>query len=515
MSRILHIEDLNVSFRNKKNIQQVLKSVNLDLHHGEMVAILGETGCGKSTLAKSIIGLVPNVEATSCSELEFLSKTGEEVKLDIESPGTFEPLRGKEIGLVYQEAASHLNPTMSCGRQLMESLNQVDTNANQEALVSALEPLGFEDINRILKAFPNQLSGGECQRVLLAMAVLQNPRLLIVDEPSSSLDKPNEALIISYLKDLNQNQGTSIIFITHDISIAMNLVDRIVVIKEGVVIDEFSPKKPESLNDYTKNLIEKWERISKSKFPNFDETNEEILSMENVAVEYASSGGRSLFFNKKKRVVHDASFVLNQGDVLGIYGVSGSGKTSLAKAICGLEQLKTGRIIQKKKQRIQMVFQNPADSLDPLQKTGSAIREILNKYESQPTKEHVLDLLAQVKLTPEVYEKRPHELSGGQKQRVCIARVLASKADIIIFDEATSSLDAPIKTEILELLLLLRSQLNLTYIMITHDLSVIKFTCNKMMVMHNGEIVEKNKTSSIIENPMHPASKALILQQES
>lgn len=513
LDNILQINNLHVSYLHHQKEAVILNDISLEIKKGETIAIIGETGSGKSTLAKALIGLVPNVHTLCCSNYKLNGKNNI-IQLDFENLKSFNLIRGKEVGIVFQEARAHLNPTMRCGKQLLESLQLLNSETALGLVLSALEAIGFENPERITDAYPHQLSGGECQRILMVMATLQNPSILILDEPTSSLDKPNEELVLAYLKKLQLEHQMTIIFITHDISIAQNIGDRILVIEHGNIIDDFNPKEQNNLSTYTDGLINSWQTFQNSENSNVHDPSEEVLSVNNVKVEYNASSSRSFFFEKKKTVVDSISFNLLESEVLGIFGNSGSGKTSLANAICGLIKYSSGNIASKYQQNIHMVFQNADLSLDPLQKVGDAIKEVLSKYEKSDIINKTKELFELVKLPIELFDKRPKELSGGQKQRICIARAIASNAKIIIFDEATASLDAPVKLEILQLLMSLKDKLDLTYIFITHELAVINFVTNRLLIMHNGSIIEQGETTSIVENPTNPIAKALILQSD-
>ncbi len=489
MKEVINISALQLSYSTDKKPQAALNNIDFRLNEGEIVAVIGETGSGKSSLAKSLINLVPNASNLFCDDYSITLKNGEKQALNFNQPNSFNPIRGKEIALVYQEAALHLNPSMTCGHQLLESLAQTNTNSPKPEVENTLSKLGFKHIDKIIKSYPSQLSGGECQRVILAMAVLQKTRVLIVDEPTSSLDKTNEDLVLSFLKNLNTHHQTSIIFITHNISIALKMADRILVMKEGSLVDEFFPNNLSSVNKTTQYLLDSWKVMSKSSYPDNKTHNEKLLEAKTISVAYPSSKGKSLFYSKKFLAVNDVSFQLYKGDSLGILGASGSGKTTLARVICGLEKQKSGTIDNLSNTKIQMVFQNPALSLDPLQAIGDAICEVLKKNRGQNSRLKTEELLTQVKLPLAYYNKLPHELSGGEKQRVCIARALVSSPSLIIFDEATSALDTTTTVEILNLLMTIKAELNLTYIFITHDLSVINFVCNRVLKMEKGKVV--------------------------
>ncbi|MFY0654216.1 MAG: ABC transporter ATP-binding protein [Cyclobacteriaceae bacterium] len=494
---LLKIQNLNLQYETDKGVFTALKGINLEIKKGEILAIVGETGSGKTSLGRALLNINPENATTRFEQVEFGQNSS------IADPSDLNALRGREIAMLFQEPTLYLNPSMSCGKQILETALLDEGIGKKEAKNKILEELlslGFSDPDKTYKSFPNQLSGGECQRVMLVMATIRNPGLLIADEPTSSVDIETKEKIFEYFKRLVDDHQMSIILITHDLSLALNHSDRIVVMNEGTIVDNFDSedRNLEEKSAYAQKLfsIREKERMEEES-DDISYESEEFLSVQNLNIYHASSGGRSLFFNEKKHAVKDATFTINKGETLGILGESGSGKTSLVWCLSGLIAHQSGTVHFPKnlqKGDIQMVFQNPGLALSPKQKVGKAVCEVAtansHKYNGNFDNTVAAEYFEMVGLSADLLTRLPQELSGGEKQRVCIAKALAAKPKMIIFDEAVSSLDAAVKMDILELLIDLRDRLNLTYIFISHDESVIKFVADRIMTMADGVLSE-------------------------
>lgn len=519
---LLKIDNLCVRYKSEKGMATALNGVGLEIKRAEIVAVVGETGSGKSTLGRTLLDINPGDAETTFDGITFYNQK-ETLIADIKD---FHPLRGSQISMLFQEATVFLNPTMKCGPQIMEALLLDRKCSRKEAKVvvlEALDKIGFNEPERIFNSYPGQISGGQNQRVMLIMATIRKPALLIADEPTSSVDVGTKDTILAYLHDLVKANGMSVMLITHDLSLALKHTDRIIVLSQGHIVDNIATrnfdKSPK--HDYTSRLFHSHQILSDSKeTPKSEKKGEDFLTVEGLNVFYTSSGGRSLFYNKKKHAVKNVGFSLQKGEVLGILGESGSGKTSLAWCLAGLIRQYSGTIKyhngELSKGDIQMVFQNPAPALSPMQKVGDAVWEVLrtnkSKYAGDVHRGQVAELFGQVNLDPQLMDRLPEKLSGGEKQRVCIARALATKPQLIIFDEAVSSLDVTVKSDILKLMLSLRNKLNLTCVFISHDFSVIKFVAERVMVMHQGEIIELNSTLQIVQHQDNPVTSKLVLQ---
>ncbi|MFT7032863.1 MAG: peptide/nickel transport system ATP-binding protein [Cyclobacteriaceae bacterium] len=501
-SPLLKIQNLNVSYKSKEGSVDVLKNVNLEIRKGEIVAIVGETGSGKTSLGRALLNINPKNAQTTFDEIIFNS----DEPFSLSEPKELNKLRGSKISMLFQEPTIFLNPSMKCGLQILEAimLDEIeDKKTAKQKILLALENIGFDENERIYKSFPNQLSGGECQRIMLVMSTIRNPRLLIADEPSSSVDTLTKEKVFDYFKMLVESRGVSIILITHDLPLALEHAQRIYVMNEGQIVDNLPTENftASEKSDYTNKLF-----MNNDRLKNFIPSNERkeesnaFMDVTDLNIYHASSGGRSLFFNKKKHAVINANFSIEKGETLGILGESGSGKTSLAWSLSGLIPHHSGSIAfksQMSKSDIQMVFQNPALALSPKQKVGQAVEEVIlankKKYGADLSLKLTGEYFDMVGLDSSLIGRLPHELSGGEKQRVCIAKALAAQPQLIILDESVSSLDASVKIEILDLLMEIKNKTGLTYIFISHDLSVIKFVADRVMVMKNGSITTSKK----------------------
>jgi len=521
-SPLVQVQGLTVRYETDKGEQCALKDVSFSINKGERLAIVGETGSGKTTLGRVLLNINDAKAVTTFESININHRQ----QLSIRSLNEFNPLRGKTFSMLFQEPSLYLNPVIKCGKQILETLvmdGRVDKQAAIKLILDELEKVGFSTPERIYNSYPNQLSGGECQRVMLVMVTIRNPALLIADEPTSSLDIASKEIILKYLQDLSISKGMSTVLISHDLSLALNYSDRILVMSKGEMVDAIDTANFNSAekSEYTKKLFLNSKKLANRNVAvNQEKQMEPFLNVTNLNIHHASSGGRSLFFNKKLHALKNAGFSIQKGETVGILGESGSGKSSLAWCLAGLLKNSSGSIEfmgnEMAKGDIQMVFQNPGLALSPKQKVGKAVEEVLAanklKYNGSYNKDQTSALFDMVNLDHDLMDRLPHHLSGGEKQRVCIAKALAAKPQLIIFDEAVSSLDASIKLEILELLVSLRNKLNLTYIFISHDFSVIKFAAERVMVMHQGEIIEQNSTQQIINHQDNPVTSKLVLQ---
>ncbi|MEQ6121424.1 ABC transporter ATP-binding protein [Reichenbachiella sp. MALMAid0571] len=521
-SPLIRIQGLTVRYEAKNIEQCALRDVSFSIYRGERLAIVGETGSGKTTLGRVLLNINDEKAVTTFQSINI----EKEQQLSISSLNELNPLRGKTFSMLFQEPTLYLNPVMKCGHQILEAMLLDDGLDKKEAVKHILEELGkvgFATPEKIYNSYSNQLSGGECQRVMLVMATIRNPALLVADEPTSSLDIASKQIILEYLQVLCESKGMSIVLISHDLSLALDHSDRILVMSKGKMVDAIDTANfsSDEKSEYTQKLFLNSEKLANRSITERQEKLEEpFLTVTNLNIHHVSSGGRSVFFNKKLHALKNASFSIQKGETLGILGESGSGKSSLAWCLAGLLKSSSGSIDfmgnKMAKGDIQMVFQNPGLALSPKQKVGKAVEEVLVtnklKYNGSYNKDQTSVLFDMVNLDHDLMDRLPHHLSGGEKQRVCIAKALAANPQLIIFDEAVSSLDASVKLEILELLVALRNKLNLTYIFISHDFSVIKFVAERVMVMHQGEIIEQNSTQQIINHQDNPVTSKLVLQ---
>ncbi len=530
----------------------LLSDLSLTLSENEILALVGESGSGKSLLALSLLGLQPQNASLTAQRLLF---DGHPL-LDLDSP-LWQSLRGNKIGMVFQEPQSSLNPSMRCGKQLQEVLQQHTTLSKKEQhlkIMEALTEVQLPDPERIFKSYPHEISGGQKQRVMIAMALLCHPKVLIADEPTTALDVTVQKDIIALLKRLQQKRNMSVLFISHDLALVKQLADRVAVMYKGKIVEVNTTQKIFSnpKEAYTKGLLFARPSTNQRVFPlptleNYlsgtfkahSQTSKErleqhkkiysqppLLEVNEIEKTYTGRPGlfqKSTFF----QAVAPLSFSLYPGETLGLVGESGCGKSTLARTLLYLDSPSHGTVYFKGKQlnpndknlmhtlrqKVQFVFQDPYASLHPLKTIGNAIQEVLAYYTNAPqkqTQEEATQLLTQVGLNAEFYGRYPHQLSGGQRQRVVIARALASKPELLICDESVAALDISVQAQVLNLLNHLKKELELSYLFISHDLAVVKYMSDRIMVMKDGHLIELQEADKLYDQPQSPYTKSLI-----
>jgi peptide/nickel transport system ATP-binding protein len=551
---LLQIRNLEVGFRTQRGLVPAVRGVDLTLYQGQTLAIVGESGSGKSTTAQAIIDLLPGTGKVTGGEILFAGK--DLTKL---SPSAIQYIRGREIGYVPQDPMSNLNPVLNIGFQVEEAIkanNLAQGKAARERTVQVLKEAGLSDADQRLKQYPHQFSGGMRQRVLIGIGLSARPKLLIADEPTSALDVTVQRQILDHLGTLTSEYGTSVLYITHDLGLAAERADQLVVMYKGKIVESGpsleilqNPQHPytqrliaaapslaskrieaakttghetdeifsEGSEDQT--LIERADRREQSA------TREDFISVKNVSKLYKIR--QSSFRSTELLAVNDVSFDVKKGTTTAIVGESGSGKSTMAKLILQLESATTGSIefdgrdvstlrgkdLLAFRRRVQPVFQDPYGSLDPQYSVGNTIAEPLKVHGIGTAKERnarVIELLDQVSLPSATRHRYPNELSGGQRQRIAIARALALKPDVLVLDEAVSALDVLVQGQILNLLTELQSELALTYLFITHDLAVVRLVADNVCVMQKGRIVEAATTDEVFENPVQQYTRDLL-----
>ena len=547
-NNLLTVKNLDLKIDNA----HILKNLNFSILKNSITAIVGESGSGKSITAMSLMGLNPKGHNISNkSEIFF-----EDLSLLQISEKKWRKIRGNEFGIIFQEPQSSLNPTMKCGTQIDEVLKLHQQNYNKvdakKIILSQLKKVKLIDAKKVYNSYPHQLSGGQKQRLMIAMALICKPKLLIADEPTTALDIIVQKEIIELIKELQKQNSMSVLFISHDISLVSHIADKIIVMKEGEIIEKGqkinilkSPSHP-----YTKTLLKskpplniRLRVLPTDKYINKKIQNDNIISKKTRKEKHKKIyskdpilkvvGLKKNYFKQNfiKKTEFQAlkfiNFELYRGETLGILGPSGSGKSTLGKTLVLLEKYNNGEVflnnkkinfnskndIKNLRKTIQFVFQDPYSSLHPKKKIGDSISEIINFHEKKSKISSVKDtvkLLKLVELKKEIYDRFPHELSGGQRQRVVIARALAIKPKVIILDESVASLDISIQAKILNLLNNLKEKLSLSYIFISHDLTVLKFMSDRIMVIEDGKIVEFQEADNLYENPKMRITKKLI-----
>ncbi|MDR1447587.1 MAG: ABC transporter ATP-binding protein [Candidatus Ancillula sp.] len=514
----MQIKNLSINFSTSGQIIHAVQDVNLNLDHAKITAIVGESGSGKSVTARAIMGLLEkNAIITSGQilhddDFQFNSDAQKTQTVDLLtlSNKQMQKIRGKSIAMVFQDSFAYADPTMKIGYQVAESVRahnpRLPKYEVKELVIQWLEKVGIKNARTRYNDYPHQFSGGQLQRILIAAALINSPKVLICDEPTTALDVTTQKVILELLKELSSQTDTKILFITHDIAVVANIADYVFVMQNGRVIEEsrsiYNPKEA-----YTQQLLQIALNKQKINTLQIQEQNSQILTATGISVQYG-----------KKHAVKNVSLSLHENEVLGIVGESGSGKTTLIKVISGILYAQKGDVnyhgvsvakmskSQKARfrQNVQMIFQNPNHSLDPRMKIEDIILEGVVNYnvvEKNAQTQYVKELLQKVHLDEKLATRYPHELSGGQKQRVSIARALATQCEILLCDEPTSALDVQTEFQILNLLREIQQETNLSIIFITHDINLITQYAHNIIVMHNGQIAGYGNTHEIIENP--------------
>ncbi len=552
--RLLSINNLSVSFFSNKVENKILHDISYQLHENEILGIVGESGSGKSISTLSILGLLPK----AISKITSGSILFEDKDLVNLSNKSFQKIRGSKISMIFQEPMSALNPSMTCGNQVFEILEQ-HTSLSQkeikEETLSLFEKVKLAQPERVFDAYPHEISGGQKQRVMIAMAIACKPKVLIADEPTTALDVTVQKEIIALLKELQTETKMSILFISHDLSLVSEIADRVLVmfkgeiVEQGIVQDIFKNpkhiytkalinsrpslntrlKKLPTIQDYLEDTVDN-DIITKTEREEIHEriySKQPLLEIINVEKEYIS---KASLFKKEEgfKAVNDVSFKLYEGETLGLVGESGCGKSTLGNAILQLDKATAGHIvykgeditklsnsaIRKLRKEIQIIFQDPYSSLNPRIPVGKAIMEpmiVHNLYNSyKERKEKAVEILERVGLSEDYFNRYPHEFSGGQRQRIGIARTVALNPKLIICDESVSALDISVQAQVLNLLNELKDNFGFTYIFISHDLSVVKYMSDQLLVMNQGKIEEIGEADSIYNNPEKEYTKKLI-----
>ena len=553
---LLKIDKLNIKFFSDQEIVDAVSDVSISLMAGEILGIVGESGAGKSTIGNAIINLLDGSAEILTGKILFDGQNL--VGLDKRA---MHIVRGRKIGMIFQDPQTSLNPIMTIGNQLIETIRvtkNFDKKTAQNKAIELLESVGIDNPKLRMKAYPHQFSGGMRQRVVIALALAGDPDLIIADEPTTALDVSVQAQILELIKSLCKKRKVGVIIITHDIGVIANTANSIVVMYDGHVVESGSVQQVLSnpRHKYTKSLIAAVPRsdIKLGRFKSIDFIEGNKQNYQRIKLkshwlgeklnEKKSKKAISVFqLNKdfllkksfwlKNRVylkaVNNASFEIEKGESFGIVGESGSGKSTIARLIAGLISVDSGSIkifdqevVENKKKsdvvnaqkEVQMIFQDPYSSLNPRMRVKDIVAEPIKFYKTASSdykiNEIVSDLLNHVGLGKASMLKFPNQFSGGQRQRISIARALASRPKILICDEPTSSLDVSVQAHILNLLKDLQDELDLTLLFISHDLPVIRQMCDRVAVMRKGEICEINTTENIFKMPKHPYTKELI-----
>jgi peptide/nickel transport system ATP-binding protein len=551
---LLHIDHVTISAKKDGQWTPIVKDSSFTLNQNEILGIVGESGSGKSVTSLSVMGLLPKgiLEVTS-GKIDFEGKDIAHL-----SEKEMQRLRGNDIAMIFQEPMSSLNPSLKCGHQVVEILKQHITLSNKDVkatVLSLFEKVKLPNPDKIYNRYPHEISGGQKQRVMIAMAIACKPKILIADEPTTALDVTVQKEIILLLKELQQETGMSILFISHDLSLVSEIANRVLVMFKGEIVEQgevnniFNNPK----HTYTKALISSRPSLNVrlKRLPTIQDylqgtvnANEvtpqqreqklkalygqaPLLEVINVEKEYVSSAGL-LGKDVKFKAVDDVSFKIYEGETLGLVGESGCGKSTLGNAILQLDKATAGQILYRGKdlvklskneirelrKEIQIIFQDPYSSLNPRITVGKAIMEPMQVHKlyknDKERREKTVEILNRVGLGEEHFNRYPHEFSGGQRQRIGIARTIALQPKLIVCDESVSALDISVQAQVLNLLNELKENFGFTYIFISHDLAVVKYMSDQVIVMSHGKIEEMNEADNLYANPQKDYTKKLI-----
>ena len=568
MAPLLKVNNLHISFCRDDKWQEAVHGVDFEVFEGKTLGIVGESGSGKSVSNLAVMQLLDRRK----SKIEADSILLEDRDISHYNDNQMSEIRGKKIAMIFQEPMTSLNPVYKCGFQVMEALNgQQSTDNGQQTssehlkkkVLDLFAKVKLPNPEIIFDKYPHELSGGQKQRVMIAMALISNPKVLIADEPTTALDVTVQKEILKLLKELQRENGMGMVFITHDLGVVSEIADDVIVMNKGVIVERGTTR--DILNNpqhpYTKGLIAcrppldyRLERLPvvkeflDGKWGNNDQVKEEllitddvrqkqhellysqepILKVENLRTWYTLRKGvfgRTYDYIKS---VDDVSFDVYPGETLGLVGESGCGKTTLGRSILRLVEPTSGNVIfegrditklnnkelREYRKQAQIIFQDPYSSLNPRICIGDSIAEpmMVHGIEKDPKKrrEKVCHLLEEVGLETSLYQRYPHEFSGGQRQRICIARALAVNPKLIICDESVSALDVSVQAQVLNLINRLKKEFGFTYIFISHDLGVVRFMSDRVVVMYNGKIQEMNEADALFNNPQNDYTKKLI-----
>ncbi len=568
LENLLTIEDLGIAFRRGSQVQWATSGISFSIGRGEIVALVGESGSGKSITAMSVLGLLPPHAVYPSGRILFSPDGTKKTNLLHMPEEKLRQIRGAGIGMVFQEPMTSLNPVFTCGEQVMEVIRQHEKISKKEArekVTSLFGQVQLPEPETMLGRYPHQLSGGQKQRVMIAMAIACNPLLLIADEPTTALDVTVQKTILDLLGNICRERKMGMLFITHDLSVVQQIADKVVVMYGGKMMESGSVEAIFSnpAHPYTRALLacrpglqpkgqplpvvsDFWDgdaavttrnvfpRLSTAVTPvlpamvQFEKEARCLLQVENLSVWYPRRKnwlGKTVDYT---RAVDNISFDLLEGETLGIVGESGCGKSTLGRALLRLIPATTGRILYQGEDlltlssrqladlrtEMQLVFQDPYSSLNPRQRVGDAILEPMNYHKTevdrQSRKDRVGELLSAVNLSPSLRNRYPHAFSGGQRQRIGIARALALRPGFILFDESVSALDVSVQAQVLNLINRLKAELGFTAIFISHDLGVVRYIADRIVVMEKGQIVESGEAEALFTHPRHPYTRKLL-----
>ncbi|WP_144764248.1 ABC transporter ATP-binding protein [Curtobacterium sp. 9128] len=527
MNDVLTVDHLSVTFDVDGEVVHAVHDASFTVGPGEVVAVVGESGSGKSMTAMTAMGIAPDgARADGSIRICDLDVLGADER-------TLREVRGRRVSMIFQDPSAALNPVYAIGFQLAEAVRRADGSLDRAAVreraLDLLRAVEVPEPERRLGQYPHELSGGQCQRVMIAMALAADPDLLIADEPTTALDVTVQAEVLDVLRALRERTGTSILLITHDMGVVADIADRVVVMRRGRVVETGTVHEvlgaPSA--DYTRELLAAVPRMGTGTDRGRDavdlavQTPSVVLDVRHLVVEYGGA------LRGRFRAVDDVSFTVGRGEIVGLVGESGSGKTTIGRAAIGLAPITGGTVVvegtdvarasrasrKAMRRRVGVVFQNPLRSLNPRYSVGQTVAEPLRQILRLPTAEveaRVERLLGDVGLDGGFRERYPHELSGGQRQRVAIARAVALDPALLIADEPTSALDVSVQARVLDVFRELQERLGFACLFVTHDLAVVDTLCDRVVVLHQGRVAEEGTCDAILRAPQDPYTRRLV-----
>jgi peptide/nickel transport system ATP-binding protein len=550
---LLQIQDLSVDFLSGSGATHAVKNISLQVNRGEILAVVGESGSGKSVTSLSILQLLPSPPARYAGSILFSEDGLVQTNLLQLKTKDIQHIRGNKIAMIFQEPMTSLNPVFTCGSQVSEALLRHKNITKEEARQRTVEWFGkvkLPEPDKMYDRYPHQLSGGQKQRVMIAMAMCCEPSLLICDEPTTALDVTVQKTILQLIKDLQQQQNMGVIFITHDLGVVAEIADRVAIMYQGEIVESGRAAEifGSAKHPYTRALIAcrpaghpKGEKLpviqdflkgiqTKQTVPATEVKlyNDVLVQVKNLQVKFPGKTnllGKPLTY---MTAVNDVSFSIYKGETLGLVGESGCGKTTLGRTLLGLVKPSEGKILYKDlditnlsakelamlRKQVQLVFQDPYSSLNPRLTVGASIEEPMKvagmDSNKRDRKDKTASLLQQVGLSADMMRRYPHEFSGGQRQRIVIARALSLQPGFLVCDESVSALDVSVQAQVLNLLNDLKKELGLTLLFISHDLSVVRYMSDRIMVMNKGSIIESGLAEEIYTRPQTAYTKQLL-----
>lgn len=537
VSPLLTVQDLSVAFGSERSPITVVENVSFSVRRGETLALVGESGSGKTLTGKSLLGILPKGARITGGSATLSDGLGDVDLLSLPLK-ELQKIRGGRVSMIFQEPMSSLSSLHTIGNQVMEAVllhNECSSGDAKKRCLDTFANVGFPDSERAFGAYPFELSGGLRQRAMIAMAMVCKPRLMIADEPTTALDVTTQATVLELIKQLQRDNGMSVIMVTHDLGVVANMADSVVVLRKGKVI-ESGPARPVLTtpgHGYTRKLINAAPEIPENLDARNDESDDFILRAWNLSKTYP---GKSLSLGKMSdpvKAVQDVRIDIRRGETLAVVGESGSGKSTVAKLMLQAERPDDGAKVMftgedgkkidvaalsgseliKFRRKVQIVFQDPFASLSPRMNVRDILTEPLRVHgigTGREQRDRAADLMERVGLSADHLQRFPHAFSGGQRQRISIARALALGPELIVCDEPTSALDVSVQAQVLELFKELRDEFNLSYLFISHDLAVVADLADRVAVMRRGRVVEEGPVKALFSNPVHPYTKALM-----